>query len=697
MVNLKRCLSLVSILFVFMFCFGGVAFAEYETQDDYTDSITYHYYADCNGDGWDDVTFYVNLNHYSMSAEIAGYESDTDTVIIPESFEYDEAKYTVTSIKGADEYNEQQKYVEIPHSVIYIEPQTVGYYWSYEYVEVWYEDEYGFEYSEWDYQYKLVPSENFTVKCTEGSAAQSYAYENGFGCDVFKSLSQAEIILNQTDYVYTGMGIEPEVTVMIGENSLAENRDYYVSYNSNVGAGIGVVEINGMGDYRGVVAADFNILPADASLVSFSKIETQYYTGYEIHPYIEAVYGDLILQKNFDYTAVYSPCTEPGTVTVTLNFTGNFTGTRELSFNIEMEPMKNVKATVTSADKVTLTWEDIPCDEYRVYVYSSSKKKYVGLARITDNSYCHTGRKQLTTYKYAVRAIIYGEEKNYLSDKAVISATTEPTIPKISLITKNKAVTVKWSKNSKADGYQIYRMTNWGYEYQKVKTIRDNTVTSWTNKGLSNDEDYFYVVRAYKKVGNKNIYSDLSEQKFSGSSESRLNGASLKSKTKFNVYNAQGKKTYLAWTVTLSKNDIKILKNFAKKHFTSKMSREEVLRITLQWINRNVTYASGKLWNDIQGMSYVEAIFVEKKGQCVQYNGAMAAMLTYLGYSTRLIQGYRGSASTGRTWQHFWVETVINGNTYVFETGNYGKDGSWSYFCNKYSETFGYVKNGRFM
>ena len=108
-----------------------------------------------------------------------------------------------------------------------------------------------------------------------------------------------------------------------------------------------------------------------------------------------------------------------------------------------------------------------------------------------------------------------------------------------------------------------------------------------------------------------------------------------------------------------------------------------------------MTYATGNLWNDIQGMSYVEAIFSAKKGQCVQYNGAMAAMMTYLGYDVQLVQGYRYSSYSGSTWQHFWVEAKIAGNTYVFETGNYGRDGTWSYFCKKYSETMGYMRNGK--
>lgn len=81
-----------------------------------------------------------------------------------------------------------------------------------------------------------------------------------------------------------------------------------------------------------------------------------------------------------------------------------------------------------------------------------------------------------------------------------------------------------------------------------------------------------------------------------------------------------------------------------------------------------------------------------KLGQCAQYNGAMAAMTAYLGYDACVIQGYRGSYS-GYHWQHFWCEVNIQGRRYLMETGNYGKDGSWSYFMCPYEQTSGYVIN----
>ena len=680
-----------TFLFVLTLCLclsTVTAFADY---DRFSETEYYFYIED---DNWNIVNYNVSLDFDAMEARINSYSGDTDDVVIPSFFEYEGESYTVTEIAGADKNNDWQYRVEIPSTVTVIAPESIGYYLGEVEVDNSYWDEYGDYVYDFDYVEKMLPIPGFTIRCEQGSAAQKYAIENGFISETFRSISEAEIFFEQAEFIYSGWRIEPEVTVMIDEVALREWNDYEVYYSSNIDAGTATLTVKGRGLYTGELTEEFQILPADVSLLTFSTIPVQYYSGNEIRPYIEVAYNYNYLYQNEDYSVSYVNNTDPGKAKAVLTFMGNYTGTKEIVFEIALLPIESFTAK-PSGESVSLSWTNIPCDEYRLYVYDNSKKKYVTVKKGTDSSYTHKKRKQLTTYKYAVKAIVYGENGTYKTKSMYLTVTTKPTTPTISLATKNKAVTVKWSKNSKVDGYVIYRMTNWDYEYEKVKSVKDKNTTSWTNKGLSNNDDYYYVVRSYKKIDGKYVYSDYSEQKFSGSSQSRLNAATLNSRRSFKVYNTQGKKSTLAWTQKLSDNDIKILKKFAKKYFKDSMSREEVLRITLDWINRNVTYASGSLWNEISGMSYVEAIFTHKKGQCVQYNGAMAAMMAYLGYEVELIQGYRYSRTTGAKWQHFWVEAEIAGNTYVFETGNYGKDGTWSYFCKKYSETFGYMKNGK--
>lgn len=686
--------AIMCILFCLCLSVGAMT-----ASADYDRFSTTEYIFEIEMDDWGrEATFYVSLDFEEMEARINSYTTSSGLydVVLPAYFEYGGYKYTLTEIAGGD-YSFYQNSVEIPATVTKIAPMAIGYYRERVIIkEEYYWDEDGYLVNNSQYGYEYYKFDNFTIYCEEGTAAHTYAIENEFWYELSKSLLNAEIIMTETEIYYTGWEVEPEFILMLDESSLVKGRDYEVEYESNIDAGDAYFVINGIGQYRGTLKQEFKILPVPVSKLTFSKVADQYYYGYSVYPDVTVKYGDIYLSSWYDYDVTYSNNQEPGTGKVTFTFYGNYTGTKVVKFKILVEPMQNVTATAY-ADRVDLDWSYINCDEYRVYIYNSETKKYDGLKKTKNNYYTHKSRKQLTTYKYAVKGVIYGEDGTVHTSKTVyVTVTTKPTTPTIKLTTKNKSVVVKWSKNSKVDGYQIYRMSNWEYQMTKVKTVKDKSTTTWTNKNLSNDKDYYFAVRSYKKVDGKTIYSDFSEHKYSGSSSSRLNGATLKSKKSFKVYNVQGKETKLAWTTTLSDKDIKILKNFAKKYFTDDMSREDVLRITLEWINRNVTYASTtKLWNEIQGMSYVEAIFSAKKGQCVQYNGAMAAMMTYLGYDVQLVQGYRYSSYSGSTWQHFWVEAKIAGNTYIFETGNYGRDGTWSYFCKKYSETMGYMRNGK--
>ncbi len=145
------------------------------------------------------------------------------------------------------------------------------------------------------------------------------------------------------------------------------------------------------------------------------------------------------------------------------------------------------------------------------------------------------------------------------------------------------------------------------------------------------------------------------------------------------VYNRQA--GGIDFTIHLSDEDIAIIEQFAAEHFPENSTMAEKLYITHQWIHYNVDYAyAGEKWNSIVGKSYVDAIFNYKRGQCVQYNGAMASVLAYYGYDVYMVRGW-----TRPGVQHYWTECNVAGQTYLVECGNSGKNGDWwQYFFKEY-------------
>ncbi len=76
-----------------------------------------------------------------------------------------------------------------------------------------------------------------------------------------------------------------------------------------------------------------------------------------------------------------------------------------------------------------------------------------------------------------------------------------------------KKVTIKWKKNSYAQGYKIYRSTKKNKGYKCIATIKGKKKVSYVDKKVKSKKTYYYKIRAYKKSNGKTIYSKYSPVK----------------------------------------------------------------------------------------------------------------------------------------------------------------------------------------
>lgn len=79
-------------------------------------------------------------------------------------------------------------------------------------------------------------------------------------------------------------------------------------------------------------------------------------------------------------------------------------------------------------------------------------------------------------------------------------------------IKKNKAK-LTWKTVKGADGYEIYRSAKKNGRYKKVKAIRKNSITSFTNSKLKKRSQYFYKIRSYRIVGGVKSFSSFTRVK----------------------------------------------------------------------------------------------------------------------------------------------------------------------------------------
>lgn len=662
----------------------------YDYDDDYDDY--YDYYDDCC-----ECRVYYQADFESMTATITDYYPDLyGKVVIPETIKSwdddgNQVTLTVTAISGdincgGDENDDPVKNIEIPSTVTSIGEHSVGY-----------KVTYGVDEDGWiNYDYVNYEKINdFIIMCYDGSYAQSFAVENGFTATVIKFISSLKATLGAASYTYTGSRIEPSINITDGTKKLVKGTDFAIKCINNINAGTATATIYGIGNYRGSSSIKFKINPAPATSVKVSDIDTvRYYDGDPQYQWPYVGFKNQELWQDDDYTITYRNNVNPGTAYMDIVFKGNFTGKLTISFKITIAAVSDLKASNDSASIVYLDWySSYGADRYFVYRYDNSQKKYVYIGKTTSSYYYDENVKQLSTYKYKVVPIKTVSGKKVYGVASYCTAKTVLKSPGVTITTLKDSIKIKWKANKKADGYVIYRYrVDTGGKTKKVKTLNTNEGGSYKDKNIKKKGIYVYYIRSYRLVNGKKKYGEYGTSGSSADYEAILRGADLKkSRTSFKVYNKQGKKT-TSYTYKLSENDIKILKNFAKKHFSKDMSRTDKLMYTLSWINRNVTYARGKNWNKISGKSWVEAVFKKKLGQCAQYNGAMASMMAYLGYDAYVIQGYRGYWPDNY-WQHFWCEVKIQGRVYLMETGNAGSSGGWSYFLTPYAYTTKYIIN----
>ena len=357
--------------------------------------------------------------------------------------------------------------------------------------------------------------------------------------------------------------------------------------------------------------------------------------------------------------------------------------------------------TSASPSKAVLYWEISKfnygsIDGFKIYAsVNGDSYKYLKTVSVSSyaekDTYSYSYKMSQTApskYGYLIQYKIYpyftynSKTYQYNGVGAVNASYVNSNFVTLTVKKDKVVVNIEKLKNAK------YRIDYKYYNIKKKKTSKTYTKktskTKYTFKNKAKNRAMYISVTPYWGTHS----SDSTDFHFTHSGKPLLNGAAKSKKTKIPVINVQGKKSKTAWTVTLTEKDKKIIKDFFYKKYKGKNpSRAEMAEYAYNWIHNNVTYDYKYKTGNLR---YTDAIFNKHKGQCLQYNGAMAMVMTYLGYEVRIIQGKRGTSKN--SWQHFWCEVKINGRWYLLECGN-KKDGDWMHFVELYYDGQGYLKN----
>ena len=170
-----------------------------------------------------------------------------------------------------------------------------------------------------------------------------------------------------------------------------------------------------------------------------------------------------------------------------------------------------LKKATSTATTVTLNWKKVDgIKGYRIYTYDEDGNPYI-IAKPKKTKTSHTLKKLTCGLTYTFYMTAYNAEGESNPSKKV---TVTPSIKGLEqiqhVVVTNSAtsVSLRYYRNSYADGYVIYRKNEAG-EY---KIIAKTGKLSYQVKGLKSGETYYFRVGTWLKVGGKVLYGAPSKE-----------------------------------------------------------------------------------------------------------------------------------------------------------------------------------------
>lgn len=334
------------------------------------------------------------------------------------------------------------------------------------------------------------------------------------------SLSDCTVKLNNTSFVFSDEAKMPGVTVSSGKTVFKKDTDYTVKYANNVNAGTASVILtakSGSKVLTGSVTKNFKITRKEiSSLKTKSLSATKFvYTGSEIKPSFNLLGINLKPVLGKDYTVTYKNNKNIGIATATVKGIGNYTGTITKKFTIYPAKVLNIKASKVKSTTFRLSWNKVAgnIDGYRIYRLNPDTNTY-SYAVSTKNTYFDvSGRKSATSYTYIVRAYRKVNGKNILGESSAARrvAMRPNQVVTVPSAYKGSNFIFKWEKTN-SDGYQIRYSKNKNMKGAKIKKITSGTQTLAKVK-LNSKTNYYYQIRAYKRLNGKTFYGAWSDKK----------------------------------------------------------------------------------------------------------------------------------------------------------------------------------------
>lgn len=300
------------------------------------------------------------------------------------------------------------------------------------------------------------------------------------------------------------------------------------------------------------------------------------------------IYNGITLSENTDYTVKYSNNVDVGTVKATITGINNYSGTAVKEFKITPIKFDDKKVSV-SLEKSSFVYNGQSITPVVYVAYNHNN-----LIQNTDftATYSNNNAPGVATVKITGIGNYSGSiSKTYIILPEKIASVS---------IKKDSATSavISWSAASKVSGYEILKFDSAKNAYVHLAYVSSDQ-TSYKVSSLKNSTAYYYQIRAYKTVNDKNYYGEAGNTVFTFIKPSKVKLTSVTlSKTTLNV---EWKKVNCSGYEITYTTDSK----FKKGLKTVKIKNPKTVKKAIKKLKKNKKYyVKVRAYTDYNGVRY---------------------------------------------------------------------------------------------
>ncbi len=334
---------------------------------------------------------------------------------------------------------------------------------------------------------------------------------------------------------------------------------------------------------------------------------------------------------------------------------------------VSATPLARPEVSIVGGDEqATLSWQAVTgASKYEIFSYDDGTYEY--LAETTELSYTFSSLTNGVRYDYSVRAV---SDTSYSTRSSKLLASVIPvSAPQVSIMGYTGKIKLTWDAVEGASAYRICVYDESTGDYVRVDATKE---TSYIVYGLTNGQEYTYIVRAYTGISWSADEVAVSTTPLArpevsivgGDSQATLSWQAVTGASKYEIFSYDdGTYEYLAETTELSytfsslTNGVRYDYSVRAVSDTSYSTRSSKLLASVIPVSApqvSIMGYTGKIkltWDAVEGASaYRICVYDESTGDYVRVDGTKETSYIVYGLTNGQEYTYIVRAYTGISW-----------------------------------------------